>query len=85
MCTIVNLHHCSIKRSSTRFTFRSESRLKSDSTKGGFGGVRGWRPDVRVSSQSAASNDVGARRFRDFRFEGIGEVHIGRGGGAGTT
>lgn len=78
-------HHCSIIRSNTRLTFRSESRLKSDSTKGAFGGVSGRRPDVSVSSQSAASNGVGARRFRDFPVDGRGEVQIGGGGGAGTA
>lgn len=80
-------HHCSINRSNTRFTFRSESRLKSDSTKGAFGGVRGWKPDVSDSSQSAASNGVGARRFRDFPLDVRGEAQmgIGGGGGAGTT
>lgn len=78
-------HHCSIIRSSTRLTFRSESRLKSDSTKGAVGGVRGRRPDVSVSSQSAASNNVGARRFRDFPLDDRGEVQMGGGGGAGTT
>lgn len=78
-------HHCSIIRSNTRLTFKSESRLKSDSTKGADGGVRGRRPDVRVSSQSAASNSVGARRFRDFPLDDRGEVQMGGGGGAGIT
>lgn len=78
-------HHCSIIRSNTRLTFRSDSRLKSDSTKGAVGGVRGWRPDVRVSSQSTASNSVGARRFRDFPVDDRGEVQMGGGGGAGIT
>ncbi|TNN81066.1 hypothetical protein EYF80_008722 [Liparis tanakae] len=79
-------HHFSIIRSNTRLTFRSESRLKSDSTNGAAGGVRGRRPDVRVSSQSAASNDVGARRLRDFPVDGRGEVQMdGGGGGAGIT
>lgn len=36
--------------------FRSESRAKSLSTKGATGGVRGCKPEVRDSSQSAASN-----------------------------
>lgn len=78
-------HHCSIIRSSTRLTFRSESRLKSGSTKGAAGGVRGRRPDDSVSSQSAASNGVGARRFRDLLVDGNGEVQMGGGGGSGTT
>lgn len=80
-----NPHHCSIIRSNTRLTFKSESRLKSDSTKGAVGGVRGRRPDVSVSSQSAASNSVVARRFLDFPVDGRGEVQMGGGGGAGTT
>lgn len=78
-------HHCSIIRSNTRLTFRSDSRLKSDSTNGAVGGVRGWRPDVRVSSQSTASNSVGARRFLDFPVDDRGEVQMGGGGGAGIT
>lgn len=78
-------HHCSIIRSNTRLTFRSESRLKSVSTKGAVGGVSGRRPDVSVSSQSAASNCVGARRFRDFPVDDRGEVQMGGGGGAGIT
>lgn len=80
-------HHCSIIKSNTRLTFRSESRLKSDSTKGAAGGVSGRRPDVRVSSQSAASNSDGTFRLRDFPLCDRGEVQIGGGGGrgAGTT
>lgn len=78
-------HHCSIIRSNTRLTFRSESRLKSDSTKGAVGGVRGRRPDVSVSSQSAASKCVGARRFRDFPVDDKGEVQMGGGGGTVIT
>lgn len=78
-------HHFSISRSRTRFTFRSESRLKSGSTKGALGGVTGRRPDVSVSSQSAASNGIGARRLRDFAVDVKGEVQMRRGGGAGRT
>lgn len=47
--------------------------------------MRGRKPDVSVSSQSAASNGVGARRFRDFLLDGRGEVQMGGGGGAGMT
>lgn len=47
--------------------------------------MSGRRPDVRVSSQSAASNSVGARRFRDLPVCDKGEVQIGGGGGAGIT
>lgn len=53
-----------------------------------MGGVNGRRPDVRVSSQSAASNSDGARRLRDFPPCDRGEVQMGGGGGgggAGTT
>lgn len=80
-----NPHHFSIIRSNTRLTFRSESRLKSDPTNGAAGGVRGRRPDERVSSQSAASNAVGARRLRDFPLDGRGEVQMGGGGGGGAA
>lgn len=84
--TLTSSHHCSIIRSNTRLTFRTESRLKSDSTKGAVGGVSGRRPDVSVSSQSAASNSDGACRLRDFSPCDRGEVQMdGGGGGAGTT
>lgn len=85
---LISPHHCSIIKSNTRLTFRSESRLKSDSTKGAVGGVSGRRPEVRVSSQSAASNSDGALRLRDFPLCERGEVQMGGGGGgggAGTT
>lgn len=72
-------------RSNTRLTFRSESRLKSGSTKGAVGGVSGRRPHVSVSSHSAASNGVGARRLRDFPLDDRGEEQIGGGGGVGIT
>lgn len=78
-------HHFSINRSSTRLTFKSESRLKSCSTKGAAGGVRGRRPDVSVSSHSAASKRAAARRFRDVPADGRGEVQMGGGGGTGNT
>lgn len=64
--------------------FRSESRAKSLSTKGATGGVRGCRPEVRDSSQSAASN----AGTSDLLFlEGVlrgGVVQRGGGGGEGA-
>lgn len=53
--------------------------------KGAAGGVRGRRPHVSVSSHSAASKRVAARRFRDVLAHGRGEVQMGGGGGTGNT
>lgn len=47
--------------------------------------MRGRRPDVSVSSHSAASKRAAARRFRDVPADGRGEVQMGGGGGTGNT
>lgn len=63
--------------------FRSESRAKSLSTKGAVGGVRVCRPEVRDSSQSAASNaGTSDLLFLEGALRG-GVVQREGGGGAG--
>lgn len=82
-----SLHHCSTMRSRTRFTFRSESRPKSVSMNGAAGGVRGRKPDVSDSSQSAGSKVATSRLFLEVTLGG-GVVQMGGGGGgrgAGAT
>ena len=69
-------------RSKTLLTFRSESRPKSVSTNGAEGGVSGRKPNVNISSQSAASRVEAAFRFRDDPVGGSGEEQRMVGGGA---
>ncbi len=78
-------HHCSTIRSRTLLTFRSESRPKLLSKNGAAGGVRGCRPEVKDSSQSAGSKaGTSDLLFLDSELEG-GVVQIGGGGrGAGV-
>lgn len=64
--------------------FRSESRAKSLSTKGATGGVRGCKPVVRDSSQSAASNaGTSDLLFLEGALRGGVVQRGGRGGGPG--
>lgn len=76
------LHHCSTIRSRTRFTLRSESRPKSVSMNGAAGGVRGRKPDVSDSSQSAGSKVATSRLFLELTLGG-GVVQMEGGGGGG--